>query len=177
MLLNVWNLSFYDAVLRVQTAWEVRLLTKMTRLLLKAALQNPLNQRFVLMCGTSIPLKPACFIYTQLVAEQRSLFVIRSFTEEVKAEIGINFRFACLCACPALMMSQGTALVAQGLCLSASRGVWHLSCHHFCTLMRISCTLSLTLRPTGWPWCIGTDTVVQDGLWDTFRWPVHMHEE
>ena len=29
----------------------------------------------------------------------------------------------------------------------------------------------------GWPWCIETDAMVQEGLRDTFRWPVPMHEE
>ena len=79
----------------VQTAWGTHSLTKATRLLLKAALQNPLNQRFLLMCGTSIPLRPARFTYTQLLAEQRSRFYwFFHHEEEVKAEVRTNLHLA-----------------------------------------------------------------------------------
>ena len=74
----------------MQTKWGTHSLSKATRLLLTAALQNPLNQRFVLMCGTSIPLRPARFTYTQLLAEQRSRFHWFWYHEEdVKAEVRI----------------------------------------------------------------------------------------
>ncbi|CAK0786767.1 hypothetical protein CVIRNUC_009981 [Coccomyxa viridis] len=78
----------------VKTKWGTHSLSKATRLLLTAALQNPLNQRFVLMCGTSIPLRPARFTYTQLLAEQRSRFHWFWYHEEdVKAEEGLRDTF------------------------------------------------------------------------------------
>ncbi len=42
------------------------------RALLAAALSDPLNQRFVLLSDSCLPLYPPATIYLQLVAEQRS---------------------------------------------------------------------------------------------------------
>ena len=58
----------------MQTQWGTHTLTQATRLLLHAALANPLNQRFTLMCGTSLPVRPALFTYAQLIGEPRSRF-------------------------------------------------------------------------------------------------------
>ena len=58
----------------VQTQWGTHTLTQATRLLLKAALANPLNQRFTLVCGSTLPVRPALFTYVQLMGESRSRF-------------------------------------------------------------------------------------------------------
>ena len=58
----------------VQTEWGHHTLSQATRRLLQAALSNPLNQRFVLLCGTAVPVRPARFTYTQLIGERRSRF-------------------------------------------------------------------------------------------------------
>ena len=62
----------------VQTQWGTHTLTQATRLLLKAALGNPLNQRFTLVCGSTLPVRPALFTYTQLMGESRSRFGVEA---------------------------------------------------------------------------------------------------
>ena len=58
----------------VQTEWGHHSLSQATRRLLQAALGNPLNQRFVLVCGSTIPVRPAHFTYSQLIGGRRSRF-------------------------------------------------------------------------------------------------------
>eukprot|EP00884_Botryococcus_braunii_P004456 jgi/Botrbrau1/14010/Bobra.0296s0004.1 len=67
---------FHGRVLpkRIKTKWGEHSLSEATKLLLKAALQDPLNQRFQLICGTSIPLRPSIFVHKLLIAEPRSRF-------------------------------------------------------------------------------------------------------
>ena len=36
------------------------------------ALEDPLNQRFQLLCPATIPVRPALFTYTQLMAQAKS---------------------------------------------------------------------------------------------------------
>ena len=43
-----------------------------TRALLREALKDPLNKRFVLLSETCAPLLPAATVYTQLMAETKS---------------------------------------------------------------------------------------------------------
>ena len=71
----------------VQTEWGSHTLSQATRRLLQAALENPLNQRFVLMCGSSIPLRPVVFTYSQLIAEKRSRFDGYGFTRDDDQEV------------------------------------------------------------------------------------------
>ena len=66
----------------VQTEWGSHTLSQPTRRLLHAALERPLNQRFVLLCGSSIPLRPAGFPYSQLLSERKSRFDDFTFTRE-----------------------------------------------------------------------------------------------
>lgn len=42
------------------------------RALLKAALEDPLNGQFQLLCDTSVPLRQPIFIYEQLVSHRAS---------------------------------------------------------------------------------------------------------
>ena len=42
------------------------------RVLLRAALAEPFNQRFQLLCPHSIPLRPALFTFTQLMRQDSS---------------------------------------------------------------------------------------------------------
>ena len=75
----------------MQTEWGSHTLSQATRRLLQAALENPLNQRFVLMCGTSIPVRPPAFTYSQLIGEQRSRFDGYRFTsdDEVSSSLSL----------------------------------------------------------------------------------------
>ena len=66
-----------NADLYTQTEWGTHSLTQASRLLLKAALANPLNQRFSLVCGASLPVRPPLFAYTQLLGESRSRFGVQ----------------------------------------------------------------------------------------------------
>ena len=66
-----------SADLSLQTEWGTHSLTQAARLLLKAALANPLNQRFSLVCGASLPVRPPLFVYTQLIGEPRSRFGVQ----------------------------------------------------------------------------------------------------
>ena len=66
----------------LQTEWGSHTLSQATRRLLQAAMKNPLNQRFVLLCGSTIPVRPAQFTYSQLIAERRSRFDDYGFTRE-----------------------------------------------------------------------------------------------
>jgi len=61
----------------LQTDWGTHSLTQASRLLLKAALANPMNQRFSLLCGSSLPVRPPLFVYTQLIAENRTRFGVQ----------------------------------------------------------------------------------------------------
>ena len=56
----------------LQTAWGDHSLASALRLLLASALEDPLNQRFQLLCPATVPIRPALFTYTQLMAETRS---------------------------------------------------------------------------------------------------------
>ena len=44
------------------------------RRLVKAALQEPLNQRFQLITSTTLPIRPPSFVHSQLLAKQTSHF-------------------------------------------------------------------------------------------------------
>ncbi|EIE20983.1 hypothetical protein COCSUDRAFT_43360 [Coccomyxa subellipsoidea C-169] len=65
---------FYGRVipLRVKTQWGTHSLTAAIRGLLKEALNDAMNQRFVLLSEWDIPLYPPTVIYVQLMAEQTS---------------------------------------------------------------------------------------------------------
>lgn len=56
----------------MQTEWGSYSLVAATRILIKAALEDPLNQRFQLLCESSIPVRPALYAHTQLLAQQKS---------------------------------------------------------------------------------------------------------
>ena len=57
---------------RVETEWGGHSLAEASKRLLRAALQDPLNQRFVLISEDSIPLYPPATIYQQLMLEDKS---------------------------------------------------------------------------------------------------------
>ena len=44
------------------------------RRLVKAALQDPLNQRFQLITSTTVPIRPPSFVHSQLLAKHTSHF-------------------------------------------------------------------------------------------------------
>ncbi len=56
----------------MQVIWGSHSMISATRLLLTAALQEPFNQRFVLLGDTAIPLYSPLMIYHQLIAEDKS---------------------------------------------------------------------------------------------------------
>lgn len=58
--------------MRVKTEWGEHSLVTAARLLLQAALENPLNQKFVLLSESGIPLYPPTTIYQQLLTEPKS---------------------------------------------------------------------------------------------------------
>ncbi len=57
---------------RVETEWGGHSLAEASKRLLRTALQDPLNQRFVLISEDSIPLYPPATIYQQLMLEDKS---------------------------------------------------------------------------------------------------------
>ena len=56
----------------MQTRWGTSTLTVAFKLLLKEALTEPSNQRFVLLDESAVPLYPAAAIYLQLMGEAKS---------------------------------------------------------------------------------------------------------
>ena len=76
----------------VQTDWGQHTLSQATRRLLQTALENPLNARFVLLCGSSLPVRPARFTYSQLIGEGRSHFdeFVFSSEDEVSSLLAYN---------------------------------------------------------------------------------------
>ena len=56
----------------MQTEWGRWSLVEASRLLLAAALQETLNQRFVLVSESCIPLYPPTTVWQQLLSEDRS---------------------------------------------------------------------------------------------------------
>ena len=56
----------------LQTQWGTHSLTKAILLLLETALEEPLNQRFVLLSESDIPLYPPAVVWLQLTTEQKS---------------------------------------------------------------------------------------------------------
>ena len=56
----------------LQTSWGGHSLVKATRILMKAALEDPYNQRFQLLCETTIPVRSAFFTHQQLLAQNMS---------------------------------------------------------------------------------------------------------
>lgn len=57
---------------RVEAKWGTHSLVDAARNLLRAALQEPLNQKFILLSESCIPLYPAAAIHAQLIAEPKS---------------------------------------------------------------------------------------------------------
>ncbi|BDA44732.1 probable glycosyltransferase BC10 [Coccomyxa sp. Obi] len=57
---------------RVETTWGGHSLIKATRLLMKAALEDPFNERFQLLCEYTIPVRSAFFTHQQLLAQNMS---------------------------------------------------------------------------------------------------------
>ena len=55
-----------------QTRWGTSTLTVAFKLLLKEALTEPSNQRFVLLDESAVPLYPAAAVYLQLMGESKS---------------------------------------------------------------------------------------------------------
>ncbi len=56
----------------MQTEWGRWSLVEASRLLLRSALTDPLNQRFVLVSESCIPLYPPTTIWQQLLSEDKS---------------------------------------------------------------------------------------------------------
>ena len=56
----------------VQVRWGEHSMVEALRALLRAALAEPLNQRFQLLCEHSLPLQSPALVYQQLVGEARS---------------------------------------------------------------------------------------------------------
>lgn len=61
-----------DIAERVHVSWGTFALVDATRALLRAALQDPANQRFVLLSESGVPLYPPAATHQQLLAEPRS---------------------------------------------------------------------------------------------------------
>eukprot|EP00884_Botryococcus_braunii_P016679 jgi/Botrbrau1/3695/Bobra.0008s0022.1 len=61
-----------ETAARIKTEWGEHSLVAATRELLLAALENPLNQKFVLLSESGIPLYPPTTIYQQLLTEPKS---------------------------------------------------------------------------------------------------------
>lgn len=57
---------------RIQVKWGTFTLVEATRALMRAALKDPLNQRFVLLSEAGIPLYPPDTFYMQLMSEDKS---------------------------------------------------------------------------------------------------------
>jgi hypothetical protein len=55
-----------------QTAWGHHSLATAFKLLVTEAVQDPLNQRFQLLCPATIPIRPPLFTHEQLIAEEAS---------------------------------------------------------------------------------------------------------
>ncbi|KAK9822232.1 hypothetical protein WJX81_002852 [Elliptochloris bilobata] len=57
---------------RVQVRWGEHSMVEAMRALLRAALDDPANQRFQLLCEHTLPLQPPLLVYAQLMSEPRS---------------------------------------------------------------------------------------------------------
>ena len=55
-----------------QTHWGTHSITKAILLLIEFALEEPLNERFVLLSESDIALYPPAVVYLQLMSEQKS---------------------------------------------------------------------------------------------------------
>ena len=52
--------------------WGEHSMVEALRALLRAALEDPANQRFQLLCEHTLPLQPPLLVYAQLMSEPRS---------------------------------------------------------------------------------------------------------
>lgn len=57
---------------RVHVKWGTFALVEATRALLRASLEDPLNQKFVLLSEAGVPLYPPDTFYMQLMSEDKS---------------------------------------------------------------------------------------------------------
>ena len=57
---------------RVHVSWGTFALVEATRALMRASLEDPLNQKFVLLSEAGIPLYPPDLFYVQLMSEDKS---------------------------------------------------------------------------------------------------------
>ena len=62
----------HEVACRRRVEWGNHTVVEAERALLRAALADPANQRFVLLSESCLPLHPAAVVYAQLMAEQRS---------------------------------------------------------------------------------------------------------
>ena len=62
----------HDIPERVKVEWGSHAMVDATRALLRNALENPLNQKFMLLSEAGIPLYPPSVVYHQLVTETKS---------------------------------------------------------------------------------------------------------
>lgn len=60
------------AAFAIQVSWGSHSEVEAMRLLLQAALNQPLNAHFVFLCETSIPLYPPTVVYSQLIKGGKS---------------------------------------------------------------------------------------------------------
>ena len=56
----------------LQVRWGEHSMVEALRALLRAALEDPANQRFQLLCEHTLPLQPPLLVYAQLMSEPRS---------------------------------------------------------------------------------------------------------
>lgn len=55
-----------------QAAWGTHELVVAARSLLEAAFSDPMNERFIMLSESGIPLYPAATVYSQLMSEEKS---------------------------------------------------------------------------------------------------------
>ncbi len=105
---------------RVHVRWGTFALVEATRALMRAALEDPLNQKFVLLSEAGIPLYPPDTFYMQLMSETKSR--INSCVIPGVSGPAVEFRSrSCEGACSNTMRSSFgiTKLIGQAWSLSA----------------------------------------------------------
>ncbi len=90
------SLDLPNGLLLAQTGWGQASLARAHKILIKAALSDPLNQQFQLLCDTVIPIRSPVYTYFQLIGHSKSR--ISDFPEGHEAQpphrIAHRFPFA-----------------------------------------------------------------------------------
>ncbi len=122
---------------RVHVSWGTFALVEATRALMRASLEDPLNQKFVLLSEAGIPLYPPDLFYVQLMSEDKSR--INSCVDT-----GVSMQAVQPLTYPAALsvLQHSSGSECDGACVRSAAALTRVRTYRICSSMRLSWLLS-----------------------------------